>query len=258
MKHVGHIAGREFRSIFSTPVAYVLFAAYLVLAGYIFFFSLGIFLQNVQWIQAHGRFELLEQFSLNEMVIGPALGTFSVILTFLIPLLTMRAFAEERSSATIELLLTSPLSIWEIVLGKYLAVLSIVVLLVGASAFFPALLFFYGDPEVWRTVAGLLGLLMYGAAMAAIGCFISSLTRSQIIAAIVSFVVGLLMLVIGAAGESTPAGPAQEALRYLAIQTHFSQALDGVIRTEDLVYFGALIIFALTLLRTSVESLRWR
>ena len=97
MRHIGAIAGREIRSIFSTPVAYVMFSVYLVFAGFAFFLSLAGFLAALQQIQAFQRFDLLEQFSLNSSVIEPSLGVFSFVFLLLIPLLTMRAFAEERA-----------------------------------------------------------------------------------------------------------------------------------------------------------------
>ena len=264
MNHVLAIAGREIRSLFSTPVAYVLFAVYSVFAGFIFFLYLEYFLAQQLQIQA-ARIPpdqlagVLAQYNLNDLVIGPAIGTFPIAFVLLIPLLTMRALAEERAFGTIELLLTSPLSSWEIVLGKYLGVLALVGMLVGLTALYPALLFAYGNPELLQTAGALLGLLLYGAALAALGCFVSSLTRSQIIAAVVSFFAGLILVVIDAVG-SLPGVSATtgDVFRYLGMRAHMDTALEGVIATVDLVYFAIMIAFFLALTRTSVESLRWR
>ena len=258
MSHVLAIAGRELRAMFVTPIAYVMMAAYLVFGGYIFFLSLSLFLQQLQQIQAMQLFQYLEQFNLNDAVIQPALGTYSFLFILLIPLLTMRAFSDERANGTFELLLTSPVSTWQIVLGKYLAVLAMLGVLVGLAALHPALLFLYGDPEVLQTLAGLLGLFLYAAALGAIGCFVSSLTASQLVAAFVTVVAGLLLLLLDVLADMVPGGVSQEVVRYLGIREHFEKPLSGVIRTQDLAYFGAMIVFFLALTRTSVESLRWR
>ncbi|MCH6563625.1 MAG: ABC transporter permease subunit, partial [Myxococcales bacterium] len=238
MRHVGAIAGRELRSIFSTPVAYVMFSVYLVFSGFAFFLSLTGFLSALQQIQAFQRFDLLEQFNLNTSVIEPSLGIFSFVFLLLIPLLTMRAFAEEQATGTIELLLTSPLTIWEIVLGKYLAILVVLGMLVGLSALYPALLFYYGDPELLPTLAGLMGLFLYGAAFAAIGCLISSLTRSQISAALVTFFAGMILYLIDYFAELSLQGTSQQVVRYLGLRVHFDELVSGVVKTDDLVYFA--------------------
>ncbi len=258
MRHVGAIAGRELRSIFSTPVAYVMFSVYLVFSGFAFFLSLTGFVSALQQIQAFQRFDLLEQFNLNTSVIEPSLGIFSFVFLLLIPLLTMRAFAEEQATGTIELLLTSPLTIWEIVLGKYLAILAVIGMLVGLSGLYPALLFYYGDPELLPTLAGLMGLFLYGAAFAAIGCLISSLTRSQISAALVTFFAGMILYLIDYFAELSLQGTSQQVVRYLGLRVHFDELVSGVVKTDDLVYFAVVVVFFVSGVRAATESLRWR
>lgn len=258
MRHLGTIAARDLRGLFSTPVAYVLLALFLVLAGYFFFIGLAVFLQELQVIQAMRRFDLLEQWNLNQRVIAGAFGTFAVIFLLLIPLLTMRSFAEERAQGTVELLLTSPLTTWEIVLGKYLALFAMVMVLVLLAALYAGLLFLYGNPEVMLTLAGVLGLALYGAALAALGFFVSTLTRNQIISAVVALIAGLVLFLLDVVAQSSSTGWVQETLRYLGLRSHFENMLGGEIRSEDLVYFVSMIVFFLVLARTSVESLRWR
>jgi ABC-2 type transport system permease protein len=258
MRHVGIIAARELRSIFSTPAAFALFAVYLVFAGYVFALGLGFFLQQIEQIQAYQLMHLLERFNLNQAVIAPALGTFAILFVVAIPLLTMRAFSEERANGTIELLLTCPISTWEIVLGKYLAVLSVVAMLVGLSALFPLLLFFYGNPEPLQTLAGLLGLFLLGAGLAALGCFTSSLTKSQMVAGLVGIVGGLFFWLFDLLADAAQAESWGDPIRYLGIRPHFEETLRGLIRSQDLVYFGVIIVFCLAAARTSLESLRWR
>jgi ABC-2 type transport system permease protein len=244
--------------MFSTPVAWTLLAGYLLLTGFFFFVSLGIFLQQIQQIQAMQLFDYLSRLNLNSYVIAPALGSCSFILLFVIPLVTMRVFAEERANGTFELLLTSPLTVWEIVLGKFGAALAFVTLLVLLSALFPALLFAYGDPEGLQTLAGLIGLFAFGAALSALGCFASILTRSQIIAALVSILGALLLYMLGFAAQLAPEGAPRAFLEYLSIGSHFDTMLGGLIRGQDLVYFAAFVLFFLALVRAVLESLRWR
>lgn len=258
MRHVGAIAAREVRSLFVTPAAYVLLAGYSVLAGYFFFVGLGFFVQRVQQVQQLQMLEYLQRMNLNSEVIAPSFGSFSVILVFLIPLVTMRTFAEERANGTFELLLTSPLSTWEIVLGKYLGVLAPILLLVGISGCFPALLLLYGNPELQQTLAGLLGLFCYSAALAAIGCFASALTQNQIVAAVVAIIVGLILYLLEFLAQLAPPGVGQELIRYLGLSSHFQPALEGVVRTQDLVYYAIIVTFLLALMRAAIESLRWR
>ncbi len=258
MRHVLVIAGRELSSIFSTPVAYVMFAVYFVFSGFTFFLSLTGFLAALQQIQAFQRFDLLDQFNLNSSVIEPSFGVFSFVFLFLVPLLTMRTFAEERANGTIELLLTSPLSVWEIVLGKYLAIVTVIAMLVGLSALYPALLFYYGDPELLPTLAGLIGLFLYGAAFAALGCLISSLTRSQISAALVTFFAGLIVFLIDYFAELSLQGTSRQVVRYLGLRVHFDGLVSGVVKTDDLIYFGVVVVFFISGVRAVTESLRWR
>lgn len=258
MRHVLVIAGRELNSIFSTPVAYVMFAVYFVFSGFTFFLSLTGFLAALQQIQAFQRFDLLDQFNLNSSVIEPSFGVFSFVFLFLVPLLTMRTFAEERANGTIELLLTSPLSVWEIVLGKYLAILAVLGMLVGVTALYPALLFYFGDPELLQTLAGLIALFLYAAAFAALGCLISALTRSQMSAALVTFFAGLILFLIDYFAEVGLQGTAQEVVRYFGLRAHFEQLVSGVVRSDDLVYFVVFGVFFISTARAVTESLRWR
>jgi len=259
MRHILAIAGRELRSFLNTPIAYVLFTAYMLVFGYIFYLSLVSFLQKIELIQAYGAFQALADTNVNQDVIAPSFGIVSIIFLFLIPLLTVRTFAEERGNGTIEMLLTSPLATWEIVLGKYLALLGTLALLMFLTALYPALLFLFGDPgpELLQTLAGLLGLFLLGASLGALGLFISTLTRSVVIAALSGILAGLLLLLIDVAAQFLT-GTAADVLRYVGIRDHFEQALGGLIRSQDLVYFGVTILLFLSLGRISIESLRWR
>lgn len=265
MRHLGTIAGRELKSLFVSPVAYVVLTLFAVLAG---FFFLSSVLQFSEYIARLTQFQVLDQLrelNLNDHVIAPFFGVMSVVLLFLVPGITMGLFAAEKANGTDELLLTSPLTIWEIVLGKFLAAAAFVAILVALVALFPAVLFAYGDPEIPKTLAGLLGLLLVGLSYAAIGAFASSVTRSQVIAFVLSFVLLLLLWMLsfladlGATGG--PLGQSStltELLRYLSTADHFEEMVKGLVSTSDLVYFAALIGTFLLLAKAAVESVRWR
>jgi ABC-2 type transport system permease protein len=258
MSHILAIAWRELRSMFTTPDAYVLIGVYMLFAGFIFFASLGLFLVQLQQIQALGMTQLLDQWNLQEIVIGQSFQTFALFLCFLVPLLSMRAFAAERASGSIELLLTSPVTSAEIVLGKFLAIALLLALVGALTGLFVALLFAYGDPEPWQTLAGLQTLFLYSLALAALCCFVSALTRSQIVAGFVGIAAALLLLIIPVSAESSQSESLRNVLRWLGTSTHFDPGLRGDVRSEDLAYFGIVIVAFLSLARAAVDSLRWR
>jgi gliding motility-associated transport system permease protein len=258
VRHIVAIAGRELRSMFTTPDAYVLIGVYMLFAGFIFFASLGIFIVQLQQIQALGMMQLLEQWNLQDIVVAQSFSTFALFMCFLVPLLSMRGFAAERASGSIELLLTSPVSSAEIVLGKFLA-MAVLLAIVGAlTGLFVLLLFAYGDPELWQTLAGLQTLFLYSLALAALCCFISAMTRSQIVAGFVGIAGALLLLIIPIAADSSQSESLKEVLRWAGTSTHFEPGLKGDIRSEDLAYFGIVVVAFLSLARAAVDSLRWR
>jgi len=265
VRHLGTIAGRELKSLFVSPVAYVVLTLFAVLAG---FFFLSSVLQFSEYIARLTQFQILDQLrelNLNDHVIAPFFGVMSVVLLFLVPGITMGLFAAEKANGTDELLMTSPLTIWEIVLGKFLAAAAFVAILVGLVALFPGILFAYGDPEIPKTLAGLLGLLLVGLSYGAIGAFASSVTRSQVIAFVLAFVLLLLLWMLsfladlGATGGPLGGSSAlTETLRYLSTADHFEEMVKGLVSTSDVAYFAALIATFLLLAKAAVESVRWR
>jgi ABC-2 type transport system permease protein len=261
VKRIPAVAARELSSLFVSPVAYVVLTLYTLLAG--FFFLLGVvsFVETLRQAQAFQAFDFLQQMNLNDALITPFLGSMSVVLIFVIPGVTMGLFASEKANGTDELLLTSPLTVWDIVLGKYLAAAAFVLLLGLLVGFFPALLFRYGDPELGKTAAGILGLVLTGLAYAAVGCFASSVTRSQMIAFILAFVILLLLLIMGAVAELGAMGSAEWLsgfLGWLSVGEHFENLSKGLVDTADLAYFFVVIAIGLLLTKAAVESVRWR
>lgn len=257
MRNVFTIAGREVRSYFSSPVAYVLLAAYLGLAGYFFYALLLAFNQTLQIYGMMRNPELLARFNLNQMVVTPLLHNLSVLLIFIVPAITMRMFPEEKRSGTYELLLTSPVRVSEIVLGKFLGGLVLVMVMVALSGVFGALLLAYGNPEIPMMLSGYLGLALMAMAFLAIGTLISSFTDNVVIAYIGALFTLLVLYTIGWLGE-TLQGVAGGIVRYTSITEHFQELTKGIIDTKDLVYFATLLVIGLFLTQRSVESVRWR
>ena len=265
MKHVGAIAGRELRSMFVSPVAYVVLTLFAVMGGFFFLASVLSFDANVGQAQQFQAFDYLRDLNLNDFLIAPFLQVMWIVLLFLIPGVTMGLFANEKINGTQELLLTSPITIWELVLGKYLAAAAFVAILVLMLGLFCGILFIYGEPEPAKTLAGLLGMLLVGLTYAAVGTFASSLTRNQLIAFFLALVLLLILWLLsvfadlGAAGGAMGASSGvSEVLRWLSSSEHFDQLVRGLIDTRALAHFGFMIGVFLLLTKASVESVRWR
>jgi ABC-2 type transport system permease protein len=257
MRNVLTIAGRELKSYFVSPIAYVVLTGFLLLGGWFFFNLLARFNLLLTIYSAQQNPQVLQRLNLNEFVIAPLLHNLSVVLVILVPVITMRTLAEEKKAGTYELLLTSPLRISEIVIGKFLGSFVFVAIMVALTGMYPLILFAYGNPEPGVVLGGYLGLLLLATAFVAVGVLTSSFTENQIIAA-VSCLVSLLLLYIIAwpadnAGETIGA-----LLRYVSLTEHFAQMVKGVIDSKDLVYFATVIVLALFLTHRSVESVRWR
>lgn len=257
MRNTVTIAGREIRSYFVSPIAYVVLTGFLLLGGWFFFNLLARFNFLLTIYSAQQNPHVLERLNLNEFVIAPLLHNLSVVLVILVPVITMRSLAEEKKSGTYELLLTSPLRVGEIVIGKFLAALAIVALMIALTAVYPLILVVYGNPEIGVILAGYLGLLLLATSFVAVGIMTSSFTENQIIAA-VTCLVSLLLLYIIAWPAETAGETVGALLRYLSLTEHFAQMVKGVVDSKDLVYFATVIGLALFLTQRSVESIRWR
>jgi ABC-2 type transport system permease protein len=257
MRNVLTIVGKELRSYFVSPVAYVVLTGFLLLGGWFFFNLLSRFsLLLTLYTQFQGG-EAANRLNLNDYVIAPLMHNLSIILVILIPMITMRAYAEEKKSGTYELLLTSPVRTGEIVLGKFLASFLFVCIMIGLTGVYPMILLIFGNPEIGVMVAGYLGLLLLATAFVAVGLLTSSFTENQIIAAVSGLVATLLLYIIGWPAE-TAGNVLGPLLRYLSVTEHFSDMVKGLIDTRALVYFASLVALALFLTQRSVESLRWR
>lgn len=257
MKNIFVIAGKEIRSLFVSPIAYVVLTGFLLLGGWFFFNLLFRFSYLLTLYTNLQNFEGLQGLNLNEHVISPLLHNLTIVLVIMVPVITMRSFAEEKRNGTYELLLTSPLTVTQIVLGKFLGSLFFIFVMILLTGIYPAILLLYGNPELGILAAGYLGLLLLGTVFVSVGLLTSSLTENQIVAAVTCFVVLLLLYVLSWPSETAGAALG-DVLKYLSVIEHFSDMVKGVIDTRNLVYLLSLILLSLFLTHRSVEASRWR
>ncbi len=254
MRNIFTICGKELKSYFTSPIAYLLMALFGLIFGYFFFSATAYFVQAGLQQQLGGQ---QQPMSINDYVIAPLLGNASVVGLFLIPLISMRLFAEEKRTGTIELLMTSPIRDWEIILGKWLGAMAMYLCMLAVSAINVGLLFVWGHPD-WRPIlTGYLGLILQGGTVLAIGTFISTTTKNQIIAGAATFSVCLLLWVLSWVSSYNDA-PWAAAVAYCSILTHFEPFSKGIIDTKDLVFYASAIFLGLFLTSQSLDSTRWR
>ena len=255
MSNVMAIAQKELKSYFASPIAYIVIGFSAILFGW-FFVNLLYYFDRMS-LQAGLGAGGPDSVNVNEMLIGPLFMNVSVILLFTLPLITMRIYSEEKRSGTIELLLTSPLTDFQIVMGKFIAALVLYVAMLAVTVVHIAFLFAFGNPE-WRPVlSGYLGVLLMGGCFLSLGLFVSSLTKNQIVAGFITFAVFLMFWVINWISSFT--GPTmQSVLNYLSITEHLNDFTRGIVDTKHLIYYLSFIAFSLFLTVRSVDSERWR
>jgi len=232
------IMRKELRSYFASPVAYVVIAAFLVMAG-VFFAIL-----------------VRAQAGTVEASLDIVFGNVTVVLLVVAPALTMRLLAEEQKSGTIEVLLTAPVQDWEVVVGKYLASVVLFLVPVALTLVYPAVLLHYANPDVGPMIGGYLGLILFGSAFLAVGVLASSLAQNQVVAALLAVAILIAMWLMGAfAGSARP--PVSDILNYLSIIGHYSDFSRGLVDTRDIVYYLSVIAIVLFLAIRSLETRRW-
>ena len=254
MRNTLAIAHKELRAYFASPIGYIVLGFFALLYGWFYVTMLSYFVrQSMQVAQFGGN----EAMNINQVMLRPLLQNVTILLLFLMPMVTMRSYAEEKRSGTIELLLTSPLKDWEIILGKFLGALALWALALVISLIHIAILFRFGNPE-WKPIAtAYLGLLLMGGCFISVGLLISSLTNNQIIAGMATFWVFLLLWVVNWIGSFS--GPTVDRItQYLSIIDHFDDFAKGIIDTSHLIYYISFISFGLFLTAKSVDSERWR
>jgi ABC-2 type transport system permease protein len=246
---------KEIRLYFSSPVAWVVMTIFLFIAGY-FFYSIFAF-YTLASMQSAMNPQMGRDLNTTDSVFRPLFSNMSVILLLLMPLITMRLFAEERRSGTIELLLTYPVRDGAVLLAKYLAALALYALMLALTLLYPAIVIYFTRPEWGPLLTGYLGLLLMGATFLAVGIFASSLTENQIVASITTFGVLLFLWVIGWSAEYV-GGAWGRVLSHLSLLDHFDTFARGVLDTKDVIYYVDVTVVALFLTLRSLEARRWK
>lgn len=253
MTNILAIVRKEWRGYFSSPVGYVVLGMYAVVFGYFYAVGLDWFVRvSMQAPQMGGG-----PMNVNQQLVRYVFLNSTVIFLFVVPLITMRTWAEEKRSGTIELLMTSPVTDFELVMGKFLGAMSLYGAMLAMTLLHVLLLFAFGRPE-WEPVAsGYLGLLLLGGCFVSVGLFFSSLTKNQIVAGMFTFAVLLMLWVIDWIGSFS--GPSVERITsYLSLTGHVEDFLRGIVDTAHVVYYLSFTTFGLFLTAKAIDSERWR
>lgn len=236
MRNVLTVAGRELNAYFASPMAYVITAAFLVITGVIF--AVG---------AVQGR----------DATLRAVIQSMSIIFLLIAPIIAMRLIAEETRQGTIELLLTAPLRDSELVIGKFLGAVALMLVMLGCTLYYVVLLLMFGTPDLGPIAAGYIGILLLGATYLAIGILASSLTQNQIVAALIAFAIGLFFWFMAALATSLPRNVSPIA-SYIGLSDHFFDFARGIVDLRNIVYFLSAIIVLVFLTIRVVESRRWR
>jgi len=253
MRNALAIAGKELRGYFASPIGWVILGLFSLVFGWFFYTYVEYFVKNSMQAQMGQGGPM----NINMSLIRPLFSNATVIILFVLPSITMRTYSEGKRSGPIEPLLTSPVTDWEILIGKFLCAMGLYCPMRLATIVYMSILFAYGQPEWKPLVAGYLGLVLMGGCFISMGLFISSLTKNQIIAGIATFIASLMFWVINWLGDN--ASPTTAAiLSYLSITEHFDDFAKGVIDTKHLVFYLSFITFGLFLTSKSVDTERWK
>ena len=256
MRNVLAIAWREIRAYFASPLAYVVCGVFVGLCGFMFWASLLRF--SDLCLRYGNNPYVFQQLNVNDMVIRPIFGTMGIIFLLVIPMIAGRLLAEERRSGTAELLFTCPVTSGQVVIGKFLAAAFLLLVMLSFTLSYPALIAGGGaQADPGPTLIGYFGVLLMGLSFLGIGLLISSLTESQIIAAVGSFGVLLLLWVINWVTDSAPELVAT-ILNKISLIEHFADFRKGVFDTQHLVFYLSVIFVSLFLTQRVLESRQWR
>ncbi len=250
------IAAKELRSYFASPIAYAVIGFLAIAFGFMFVIYLWGFLEQIERMAANPM--SMQPVNVNQMLIRPLIMQLGVIWLFLLPMITMRAYAEEKRNGTIELLLTTPITDLQIILGKFLGALGLYGAMLLATLPGVVVLFAYGNPDWPPVVSTYLGLFLFGAAFIALGLWISSMTENQIVAGAATFMLLLLLLLVGWLRDFTTSPAVLEVVSALSIYEHLDDFTKGVIDTKHVAYYLSVITFGLFLTSRSVDGERWR
>ena len=254
MTNVWVICRKELRSYFASPIAYAVMALFALIFGLVFFSATREFVNMGFRSQMMGGSPPM---NVNEYIIRPLLGFAGTITLFLVPLISMRLIAEEKRNGTIELLLTSPIQDFSIILGKWLGAMFLYLFVLGMSMLNIAFLFAWGKPDWKPVLVAYLGLLLQGGCLLAIGTLISAMTSNQIIAGGAAFFVSLALYMLSWFTEYDST-TALRVLNYVSIVPHMENFSKGILDLKDAIFYVSFIFLALFLTARQMESLRWR
>ena len=257
------IARKELSLYFTTPWAWLVFTAMVALSSFFFMGNLHDFQEAQADAIRYGWGSVDPQYrNLTDGVVIPLWGALIGVTLFIAPFLSMRLFAEEKRNKTFELLMTAPVRPIEIVLGKYLGGVGIITATLGLTLLFPLILAYFGvsqsgSPLEWSTVLlGYGALLLWGATCMAVGMFLSALTESQMLAALLTFVVMLPWMWLGSLARASDE-PLRGVLAQLSFGTHLQPLMQGILEVQSVVFFLSVIFFSLLLTHRTVEAQRW-
>lgn len=259
MRNVMSIFRREYRAYFLSPIAYFVFFVLFAYTGWTWYHQSVQFSEMCSYVTQQAQMMQQPAPSLNVTfgVVGPTLFNVLFVFIFLVPLVTMRQYAEEEKSGTMELLLTSPLTNWQIIIGKFLSSFLFLATAVALTLPYVVLIGVFAEPHWPSVAASYLGILLCTGSFVAWGLFFSSVTENQIIAAAGAYIANLFFFVVYWAVGRTE-GVVQAFFENLSVITHVSDFMQGIVDVKDLVYYATTIFFALYLTSRQVESRRWR
>jgi ABC-2 type transport system permease protein len=255
MTPVQAIVAKELRVSFVSPIVYVVGAIFLLIFGLLSYLAVvNAGNQAIRLMQMQGA---APQLNLNDLVFRPTFYSTAIVLLLVLPILTMRLFAEERKLHTFELLMTSPVRVHEIVIGKFLSVYLVYLGLLALTGIVPLILSVYSSFNWDPVLTGYLGLALLGALFLSAGVFASALTENQIVAAFVSFGLLIMIWLMGALGSILGDTALGSMISYLSFIEHYDRLVRGLVDTKDLVYYGSGMLLMLFLAHRVVESQRW-
>jgi ABC-2 type transport system permease protein len=241
------LARKELKSLFVSPLAWVVLAVMQIIFAWVFLFQLDQYLENLPRIQ-----QLANPPGVTEVVIAMLFGFAAIVLLMAVPLMSMRLFSEEHRNQTLTLLMTAPISTADIVLGKFVGLMVFLLVGLGLLVAMAASLAAGGALDWGLIGANSLGLLLLLAAFSSLGLFISSLTQHGVIAAFGSFGALLLLWIVNASVEDP-----EHLLNYLSLMRHFDTFNRGLVDTRDIVYLAifSIVFLVLTMRRLDAQRL---
>jgi ABC-2 type transport system permease protein len=253
MRTVIAITKKELESYFASPIAYVIATLFLVLAGIFFYIYLLFYLQQAQMAGQYGGGEGMD---VTQTIMRPLFSNVGFFGLIIFPLITMKLLAEEKKLGTYELLMTSPVTIPQLVVGKFLGAASLVLLILLLTAVYPVVLAVFGKPDLGPILTGYFGLFLLACSFLAVGLLCSSMTENQIVAAVLAFVFLVIFWILNFVTRSE--AWYGKLAQYASIYQRFDDFTQGVINASDVVYYVGFAFFALFVTGIILQSQRWK